>query len=202
MTTAASSTRGALAVLLAAGMWAAATPPAAVAQDSIQLPAVTASGGKPLMEALGARHSDRSFKEGALTEKQLAEILWAAYGVNREDGKRTIPTARGRNELAVYAVLKTGVYLYDPAGNRLTLELAGDHTELYAKSPLTLLYAGPDDTRGALHAGSAYQNAGLYCASEGLANVVKTTGADALDGRLKLPDGYRVLVVQSVGLPG
>jgi hypothetical protein len=176
--------------------------PEAMAQDTIQLPAVQASGGKPLMDALAARHSERSFKEDALSEKQLSELLWAAYGVNREDGKRTVPTARGRNELAVYAVLKTGVYLYDPAKNALTLALAGDHTGDYAKSPLTVLYAAPDNVMGGMHVGSAYQGAGLYCASEGLANVVKSTGADNLKGQLVLPEGFQVLVVQSVGLPG
>ncbi|MDR1042252.1 MAG: nitroreductase family protein [Deltaproteobacteria bacterium] len=178
------------------------SPSPAQAQDTIQLPAVQATGGKPLLEAMAARHSERSFKEDALSDKQLSEILWSAFGITRDDGKRTVPTSRGRNELAVYAVLKAGVYLYDPAKNALTLALAGDHTAKFAKSPLTVLYAGPDNMTGAFHAGSAYQNVGLYCASEGLANVVKSTGADELKGRLTLPDGYQVLVVQSIGLPG
>ncbi|MDR2611985.1 MAG: nitroreductase family protein [Deltaproteobacteria bacterium] len=196
-----------LLVFLAAGCalaacWASA-PPAALAQDTIQLPAVTPAGGKPLLEALAARHSDRTFNpDTALTDKQLSELLWSAFGVNRPDGKRTIPTAHGRSELSVFAVLKTGVYLYDPAANTLTLALAGDHTTKYAKSPLTVLYAAPDNLTGAFHAGSAYQNVGLYCASEGLANVVRTTGADELKGRLSLPEGFQVLVVQSIGLPG
>ncbi|MDR1037644.1 MAG: nitroreductase family protein [Deltaproteobacteria bacterium] len=188
-------------ILAIALSWSMSAPPA-MAQDTVQLSAVEKTGGKPLMEALAARHSERSFKEDALTDKQLSEILWAAYGVNREDGKRVIPTSRGRNELAVYAVLKTGVYLYDPAQNALTLALAGDHTAKYAKSPLTVLYAAPDNTTGGFHAGSAYQGVGLYCASEGLANVVKSTGADELKGQLTLPDGFQVLVVQSIGQPG
>ncbi|MDR1080398.1 MAG: SagB/ThcOx family dehydrogenase [Deltaproteobacteria bacterium] len=181
--------------------WTMSAPPA-MAQDTIQLPAVEKTGGMPLLEALAARHSERGIKEDALSEKQLSEILWSAFGVNRDDGKRVIPTARGKNELAVYAVLTTGVYLYDPAKNVLTLELAGDHTADYEKSPLTLLFAAPDNVVGGLHAGSAYQGAGLYCASAGLANVVKGTGADNLKGQLKLPDGFEVLVVQLIGLPG
>jgi hypothetical protein len=52
-----------------------------------------------------------------------------------------------------------------------------------------------------MHVGSLYQNAGLYCASAGLASVVKATGASALDGELKLPQGYKVLIVQPVGFP-
>jgi hypothetical protein len=173
-----------------------------MAQDQIKLPEVTKSGGKPLFDTLATRHSTRDFKASAtLSEKQLSELLWAAVGINRPDGKRTIPTARGKNEIQVYAVLPSGVYLYDPEKLTLDLALAGDHTKDYGKSPVTFLYAAPESVMGGLHAGSAYQNAGLYCASENLANVVKTTGADNLKGQLKLPDGYAVLVVQSVGLP-
>ena len=93
------------------------------------------------------------------------------------------------------------MYVYDAAKNLLSLALAGDFTKKYGSSPLTLLYAAPNNVMGGLHAGSAYQGVGLYCASEGLSNVVKTTGADALKGQLPLPSGYEVLVVQSVGLP-
>ena len=67
---------------------------------------------------------------------------------------------------------------------------------------MTLVYAVPeDDEAGGMHAGSLYQNAGLYCASAGLANVVRLTGADALDGILPLPEGYKVQVVQTIGYP-
>jgi hypothetical protein len=156
----------------------------------------------PLNEALASRASNRSFSPQALDDKDLSQILWSAFGVTRDDGKRTIPTARDRKELAVYAVLTTGVYLYNAENNTLTLALEGDFTKKYANSPLTLLYAAPDNKFGALHAGSAYQSVGLYCASANLANVVKTTGADELKGQLKLPDDYQVLVVQSIGHKG
>lgn len=45
-----------------------------------------------------------------------------------------------------------------------------------------------------------YQNAGLYCASAGLGNYVHASGVSALDGKLPLPDGWRVLIAQTVGL--
>ncbi|MDR1166205.1 MAG: nitroreductase family protein [Deltaproteobacteria bacterium] len=173
----------------------------ALAQDQIKLPPVVKSGGTPLMDALNGRHSERGFKSDPLSERQLSEILWAAAGVNRDDGRLTIPTARDRKEIAVYAVLPTGVYKYDAAQNALNLALAGDFTQEYAASPLTLLFAAPNNSMGALHVGSAYQSAGLYCASADLANVVKLTGIDVLKGKLALDDGFEVLAVQSVGLP-
>jgi hypothetical protein len=176
--------------------------PNVYAQESIQLPEPSKSGGMPLYEALSKRHSTRSFKADELNQNQLSGILWSAFGVNRPDGKRTIPTARGKNELQVYAVLHSGVYLYIPDSNTLTLALTGDFTKKYGDSPLTLLFAAPNEILGGFHAGSAYQSVGLYCAAEGLANVVKTTGKDELKGKLTLPSGYEVLVVQSIGLPG
>jgi hypothetical protein len=181
---------------LLAGTAQAAAPP------EIRLEPAVKTGGLPLNEALAARHSDRNIKADELAPAQLSGILWSAFGVNRDGGKRTIPTSHGKNELAVYAVLKDGVYAYDAEQHKLTLALEGDFLGEYGKSPLIILYAAPDSVMGGLHAGSAYQNVGLYCASAGLANVVKTSGADALKGKLTLPEGYQVLAVQHIGLPG
>jgi hypothetical protein len=50
-----------------------------------------------------------------------------------------------------------------------------------------------------MHLGSLYQNAGLYCASAGLANVVKANGKDALKGKLPLPKNYEVFIIHSIG---
>jgi hypothetical protein len=183
-------------------IYSSATPAAYAQDNTIQLPEAVKKGGAPLFDALSKRQSTRQFQTNELTPKQLSGILWSAFGVTRSDGKRTIPTARGRNELQVYAVLHSGVYLYNAENNTLTLALEGDFTKEYGDQPLTLLYAAPNEVLGGMHAGSAYQNVGLYCASEGLANVVKTTGKDALRGKLSLPSGYEVLVVQLVGLPG
>ncbi|MDR1394824.1 MAG: nitroreductase family protein [Deltaproteobacteria bacterium] len=192
--------------LLSAAPFSAA-PAQAQAPDSSQTlnrPPPVKTGGLPLNEALAGRHSQRSFQSQALTDSQLSQILWAAFGINRDDSRRTIPTARNQQNLMVYAVLENGVWLYDGAKHQLTKALDGNFLSEYGGAPLTLLYAVPDSDGiyGGTHAGSAYQNAGLYCASENLANVVKLTGADKLKGKLKLPDGWQVIIVQSVGRPG
>jgi hypothetical protein len=177
--------------------------PAVAADGEIILPQPDTAKGVPLMEALAKRHSTRAFQAVSLTPQQLSEILWSAFGVNREGGGRVIPSFHGRNELAVYAVLASGVYLYDPPGHKLALVLEGDFTLDYGGAPLTLLYAGSvlDGPVGGMHVGSAYQGVGLYCASEGLANVVKASGVNILDGKLTPPDDWKVLVVQSIGQP-
>lgn len=196
----------AIAVLSAlCGLCALNITEAAAAQSDAKrmaLPAPEKTGGKPLMEALAARASNRSFAETALSGQTLSNLLWATWGVNRADGHRTAPTAKNTQAIQVYAALESGVWLYDGGKNELVLAMEGDTRSTFGGAPLTLLYAVPEnDAAGGMHAGSLYQNAGLFCASEGLANVVKTTGARALDGKLPLPEGYKVIVVQSVGNP-
>jgi len=181
------------------------TQSVALAQESkvLQLPEPTKTGGIPLFNALATRKSHRGFSPVALPLEQLSTLLWAAFGVNRPDGQRTIPTAHDRRNLNIYTVLPSGVWLYDAEKNNLTLVLKEDRTGSYGGSPLTLLYASStlEGPVGALQAGSAYQNVGLFCASESLANVVKTTGVDVLKNELTLPEGYQVMVVQSIGQP-
>jgi len=166
------------------------------------LPKPETTGGMPLMEALAKRASNRSFSAEPLSEQVLSNLLWATWGVNRPDGRRTVPTSRNTQTIQVYAALESGVWLYDGVKNALSLVLAEDTRAKFGGAPLTLLYVAPIAQQASgMHAGSLYQNAGLFCASAGLANVVKTTGINALDGSLKLPDGDKVLVVQSIGWP-
>ena len=169
---------------------------------TISLPKPDTLGGKPLMQALSLRKSDRTFSTRSLSDQDLSNLLWACWGVNRSDGRRTVPTAQNSQRVAVYVALETGVWLYDGAKNELTLALEDDTRRKFGNWPTTLLFAAPGDDRAAgMHVGSLYQNAGLYCASAGLSNVVKLTGSDALDGILKLPQGYKVFVVHSIGYP-
>lgn len=167
---------------------------------TITLPAPDKTGGKPLMESLSLRKSDRSIDAKALTQQELSNLLWATWGANRSDERRTAPTARNNQKIEVYAVLENGVWLYDGIKNELKLALDKDVRKKYSPAGVTLLYAVPsNDSYALMHAGSLYQNAGLYCASAELANVVKGSGKDALKGELKLPSGYEVVIIQSVG---
>ncbi len=179
--------------------------PSAFAADGEKwnLPKPAASGGMPLMEALAARQSNRAFSDKALPEQTLSDLLWATWGVNRSDGKHTAPTANNKQEVLVLAALESGIWAYHPAEHSLTKISPDDHRATFGGAPLSLLYAAPADSDVAgLHVGSLYQNAGLFCASAGLANVVKSTGRDALDGsQLALPQGYRVFIVHSIGWP-
>lgn len=193
----------ALAMALTAQVFIPAFAPAEGASKSIDLPAPDKTGGKPLMQALAARCATRSFTDAAVSQQDLSNLLWAAWGINREDGRHTAPTAKNKQEVAVYVALPDGVWLYNPAKNALEQYLSKDiRAEIAAEAPLVLLYAAPaDDPAAGFHIGSLYQNAALYCASAGLGDVVKVTGAAEADAALALKNGYKIMIVHPVGHP-
>jgi hypothetical protein len=169
--------------------------------ERLSLPAPDMQGGLTLMHALAERKSVRKFSPSDLEVRHTSNILWSAVGMNRRDGKRTIPTAFNRQNIIVYAAMSIGVWRYLPERHALERESRQDLCRKLGGAPLTLGFAAQGEFAG-LHAGSAYQNVGLYCASAGLANVVKFTGVREFQAVLELPKDYELLIVQSIGLPG
>lgn len=165
-------------------------------------PAPDITGGKALMACLQNRRTNRALGREDLDPARLSNVLWAAWGINRTDGRHVIPTARNRRDVVVYAVRGDGVWEYLPADNAIKRVINGDQRGLFDGAGLILLYAAPADARFAgMHVGSMYQNVGLYCASAGLANCVKHSRHNALDAQLPLPQGWMVYITQSVAEP-
>lgn len=179
-----------------------------VAQDPVKLPAPDLTGGMPLMQAMKERKTERAFSTEALDDQTLSDILWTAWGYNRPD-KRTIPTARNRQNMEVYVLKADGAFRYDARANSLIPVTAQDLRPFAAKqdfvlnAPVTLLFvADEDDKYAGMHAGSAYQNVGLYCASKGLYNVVRgMIDRDALAKALGIEDEDDIIISQTVGKP-
>jgi nitroreductase len=194
--------------------------------QAIQLPAPKTDKGVPLMQALRDRRSTRAFSGAALTEQQLSELLWAANGVNRADGKRTAPAALNVQAVDLYVVLPEGVYLFDAPKHRLEPVKAGDlrgatgRQEFVAAASVTLVFVlDPEKlkslpefarkltleekTRWALiSAGAQSQNAALYCASEGLGSVVRgSVDPKAVRESAGLPEDRIVLFAMTIGAP-
>ena len=159
-----------------------------VSAQDIKLPAPRKEGGKPLMQALNDRQTYRDFSGKELSEQQLADLLWAANGVNRADGKRTAPSARNCQEIDIYVFTAKGVYLYMPQDNMLKQVVKGDNRKLVAMQPfpadapvLLVMVANYSKMKGmdmkhkefygATDCGNVCQNIYLYCASEGLHTV-------------------------------
>lgn len=179
-----------------------------VAQEPVKLPAPDLTGGMPLMQAMKERKTERAFSTEALDDQTLSDILWTAWGYNRPD-KRTIPTARNRQNMEVYVLKADGAFRYDARANSLIPVTAQDLRPFAAKqdfvlnAPVTLLFvADEDDKYAGMHAGSAYQNVGLYCASKGLYNVVRDMiDRDALAKALGIEDEDDIIISQTVGKP-
>ena len=93
---------------------------------TVALPKPKIQGGKPLLQALSERKTLRNIGAAALPPQTLSNLLWAAFGVNRPDGKRTAPSARNIQDIDIYVFLPEGVYVYDAVGNSLKPVLAGD----------------------------------------------------------------------------
>ena len=80
----------------------------------MKLPAPQKTGGMPLMEALSKRATNRSLDPArSLSDQQLSNLLWAAWGINRPDGRRTAASAMNRQEIDLYLVGRKAAYLYD-----------------------------------------------------------------------------------------
>jgi SagB-type dehydrogenase family enzyme len=178
------------------------------AQD-IALPQPQKTGGKPLMEALSERQTTREYSGRELDEQTLSDLLWAAYGFNRED-KRTAPSANDKQEFIIYAVLKSGVYVYDAKANVLIQKAQGDFRSkagkqaFVATAPLNLVYVA-DLTKNsaegaATDVGYISQNVYLYCASAGLGTVVRGWfDKDEVKTALQLSDTETPILTQTVG---
>jgi nitroreductase len=179
-------------------------------------PAVT--GGMPLMNALARRQSSRSFSVKPLTEQVLSNLLWAANGVNRPDsGKHTAPTAMNKQEIDIYVALEEGLYLYNAKKHALALILDKDIRPLTGrqgyvnKAALNLVYvadmsavAGITREDRVLYAaadtGFIGQNVYLFCASEGLATVIRGfIDRDALGKAMNLKSSQMIILAQTVG---
>ena len=205
----------ALLVLLAGFSLADAQEP-----KSISLSPPQTTIGKPLMQALQLRQSSREFADALVAPQDLSNLLWAADGINRkESGKRTAPSAMNWQEVDVYVVLREGTYLYNSKTNELELVAAGDLRGLAGvqgfvkEAPLNLVYVADFERAGkgndedkkiytAADVGFIAQNVYLYCASQGLAAVVRASlDRPALATALKLRADQKIILAQTVGHP-
>lgn len=185
------------------------------AQD-IVLPAPQKSGGLTVLEALARRATGKDFDATRdLSAQQLANLLWAGFGVNRPDGRRTAPSASNTQEIEIYVLMKSGAFVYDAPKHVLRQVAAEDLRALGGKAtaPVTLIYVADLTKRtsgtvesktnvASINSGFISENIYLYCASEGLATGYRG-GYDrqALPGKLKLRADQALIAAQSVGFP-
>ncbi len=176
-------------------------------------------GEASLADALQNRRSSREYDARPLPPEVLSGLLWAAWGVNRTDGRRTAPSAINRQEISIYVATAEGVFLYDAPGHALQdvraedLRAATGKQPYAASAPVNLVYvadldraAGHSDEERLLFAGMdtgfISQNVYLFCAAMGLATVVRAYfDPAALAAALGLGPRQRPMLAQCVGYP-
>ena len=192
----------------------------AQAVETIKLPAPQKTGGMSLMEALDNRQSQRSYSSKELTQQQMSNLLWAAYGINRPNGYRTAPSARTAHEYDIYIIKNDGWYLYD-AEQHVMLKMGNENIQEHAgtqdfvqTAPVNLVFVADFDKLASFNeemqvfyaatdVGYISQNVYLYCAAEGLATIVRGQIDKAKAKEvLKLKPKQKVMLAQTVGYPG
>jgi SagB-type dehydrogenase family enzyme len=193
-----------------------------VTSQNIELPVPDKIGGMPLMEALSERSSSRDFSSKELSNQQLSNLCWAAWGYNRPDAKkRTAPSSMNKQEMELYVVLKDGAYLYNAETHKLEMIKEGDlrsycgKQDFVAKAPVNFIYVAnmkkagvenPEDITpehsATSHANTGFiaQNTYLACASEGLVCVVRGwIDKEALENALGLSPMHKVILGHTIG---
>ena len=204
---------------------------AAISQDlqPIVLPKPQNDGGLSVLAALQKRKTTRSISSKALSGQQLSNLLWAAFGINREEAAfnkpgRTAPSASNSQEIDLYVALAEGVYLYEAAPHRLAPVVAGDFRRRAgrgnaATAPVNIFYVAdlsrydlgpsqPDRAIGDPEVQKSYyytdtgfiaQNVYLFAASMGLAAWFHNCDKENTIAEFRLKATQKVLFAQTVG---
>lgn len=145
-----------------------------------------------MINTLLTRHSVRNFSSEKLSNQQLSNLCWAAFGMSRDAEHRTAPTAMNRKEIRLFVFNAEGVYEYEATTCKLIRKAEGDQRALIASrqefakdAPVSLLMVidfdlfGKMDEKavqmGCVDAGNVSENVNLYCQSVGLATVPRAT---------------------------
>jgi len=188
-------------------------------QRVLSLPRPRMGGGTPLLTALRQRRSIRAFEPRALPIDTLAELLWAACGVNRPGGDRTVPAWQHTWTVDVCVAMASGCWKYEPHTHTLRQQCAADlrgrtgRQDFVGTAPIELVYVAhgermpgipPQERRlnAFVETACIAQNVYLFCASEGLATVLRgALDAAELGHALRLAEGQFVTLAQTVGYP-
>ena len=189
------------------------------AQDTIVLLTPSQEGEMSLTEALQKRKSTRSYSEEKISDQQLSDLLWSAFGINRpEEMKRTAPSSQNQQEIDIYVFIEDGVFVYDEV-NHAIIRIMNDDLRKYTgkqdfveNAAINLVYIADhsksksDDPVGRsktshINTGFIAQNVYLYSASQGLGCVVRGyMDKEVLAAKLNLKENQEIIVAQSVGV--
>lgn len=156
------------------------------------------------------RASAAAFSDEAVPAQTLANLLWAANGVSRPNGKRTAPTALNKQEIGIFVIRADGAFAVEIGESDVVLaRVSGEDLRplvvstqpQFGNAPVMLLLVAdlekfsmmPRDRAlcaAAIDTGGVMQNVLLFCAANGLgARPRLQMDKDALAKALALPAG-------------
>lgn len=185
------------------------------------------NGSSGVLKLFWQRRSIRSYKARSLSKIQLSTLLFAAQGINRRGGWRTVPSAGGLYPVELYVAIGDvkqiphGVYRYQAATHRLQLVSEGQwqhaladaawQQDWIAKAPVILIYTAAvkrtSRKYGArawqyifIEVGHAAQNVVIAAQALGLGSAVAGAFDAARVRRLcRLKKGEKAVYFQTVG---
>lgn len=168
-----------------------------------------------LTKTLEKRRSIRAYTDKMPSLQDVSNLLWSANGINREDGKRTAPSARNKQSVTLFVAFENSAYRYDHTAHKL-VRLSETDIRTVKDAPMELIFTSnhvgaPEDTtpekqqfnaliRG-IDAGVVSENAALYCAAVDLATVIRMyrdRNPEIVEA-LKLTDADALLFNMAVG---
>ena len=201
------------------------------ALEPITLVKTETDGGKSVLAALKERKTNRNISEEKLPPQMLSNLLWAAFGVNREEGAlrgrigRTAASASNSQEIDLYVTLPKGVYLYEAIPHKLSPVVSGDFRarsgrRAAATAPVNIFYVAniakyskapfqepglkdPEVQKSYYYVatGLIAGNVYLFAASQGLAAWFHNCDKENTAKEFKLRPDQHVLFAQTVGYP-
>lgn len=84
----------------------------------------------PLGEALQKRRTNRDCTDAALSDDELAALLWACAGITSEDGRRTVPSTLDLRAVSAYVLRADGAWRFDAEKNALVRTAEADVRDL------------------------------------------------------------------------
>lgn len=170
---------------------------------------------KNVLKLLNNRKTTREFSSEELDLQTISEVLWAAFGINRPDNRRTAPTARNMQEIELYTVTSKGIFLYSAEENSLTKIKEGDFRketgtqDFIGIAPLEVVIVAnffkseaPIEKKfpyAYMNSGYVSENIYLYCAAENLATVARgSVDKENLSKIIGLESFQNIILVQTV----
>lgn len=160
------------------------------------------------------------FSAETIPAKTITDLLWAANGVNRDNGKRTAPTALNQQEIGVFVIRADGAFAAEIGENEVRLvprsskdlraAVVGGQTQ-FGHAPVMILLTAdiskfsmmPEDraiVAASVDTGAVMQNILLFCAQANLAARPRMSmDAETLSKELSLPEKTLPLINVVVG---